>query len=68
MTDHPAAPRFRIQAREDNPDREQRDAARATLARLEAGRPLDPDPPTADDLALRAFVANRPCCPGAVDE
>jgi hypothetical protein len=65
LIDHPARGAWLRHARDDNPDVEQRDAARATLVRLATGGTLTTaSAPTPEDLELRALVARRPCCPG----
>lgn len=63
LIDHPARGAWLRQARDDNPDLEQRDAARATLVRLARGESLESraPSPTAEDLALRAFVGRHGC-------
>lgn len=65
--DHPAKDRYLWQARHDNPDRGQRDAARMTLRRLAGAVPpvaKPAPPPTPEDLALRAEVAKSGGCCG----
>lgn len=64
--DGPVAARLGYQARDDNPDIGQRDAARATLVRKAFGDagPTGADRPTEADLALRAHLARHGCCGG----
>jgi hypothetical protein len=69
FTKHPARDRLLFQARDENEDLGQRDAARATLIRLvtrgawSPDAPRLPEPPTPEDLALRAAAAKgRGCC------
>ena len=56
---HPARDRLMIQAREDNADLGQRDAARATLIRMTAH-----GHPSPADEQLRAYVAKHGGCCG----
>lgn len=70
FTKHPARDRLLFQGRDDNPDLGQRDAARATLIRLVTRGAWSlpprkpPDPPTPEDIALRALVAKSGGCCG----
>jgi hypothetical protein len=66
LIDHPARDGWLRQAREDNPDLEQRDAARVTLIRMAGGESLSLPAmirePSHEDIALRAYVVKHGCC------